>query len=312
MKYIKPAKLGRRVVALLFNLLILFTFAEGTFALATVPILGKHFGAEQLTRDITRLQLDSHLLVINNHTHSINARPEEEYPEAIYRYYVESDLATKPYSIDQYYDEILLRKSADTLFDFSTPVMTSTPWEVKVKQGKEADAKNFYKKAYQAAINDLEATTAFINLAKPLGDLQAQGHLITYAIFIFVFFLIIPSFTPHGATLGHLVMRLGFVTMYGFKMAKAHKPYRAVTSVLINFVGLFLLLPIISVVILTVRKDGRSLTDLAAGTLCVDTKESVIFNNIYEMEDFDAKRAVQGATIKKWRADVLKDEEEGD
>lgn len=308
MKHIQPPKLSRRIVALLFDLIVLLLLTEVAYFLVTTKILTNHLGGAELNDKITAVQKASNLYGIKEN--GLFEEPNsEKKPEALYKYYVESNLAPKQYTADLYYDEILKRTDESVnLFNWEVTISSQTPWLIEVAFGQEEAAETFYKTAWQKAAREFIDSETYSQYADPLLKLESEGHIITMAIFIFVVFLLIPSFTPHGATLGELLTQIGHVTMYGYKMSKGQKAYRAMTGILVNWIGLIFAVPIVSLVIMSVRKDGRTLTDLGAGSLTVDIKNSMIFNNITEEEEFNALLADQKAAIDDWHEENLSHE----
>lgn len=293
MKYIKLAGPFKRIIAAIIDALMIIFSATALFAAAGVPIVNHYFNGNALGDEVVVIQKQSQLFR-QTQVGMMSVYTSDDYDMAVYNYYVNSHISSQMYTSDQYYDHFLRRGQTDTLFDWAAGINAETPWEVPHLAQNSAKVQPFYKKLYQEAINDLETThVRYIEIRKQLETMQGAAQLISLVPFVLIFIVILPLFLKNGATLGKLTMRIGHANMYGYQATRGQQAFRGVTTILIDYVGLFLALPFISAVVMTIRKDRRSLTDLIAMTVTFDNRESVVFNSANDEQQFEAKRELK-------------------
>ena len=320
-KTVNQAKVSRRFFAAIIDVIL----ASLLFFILYTTVVDMAFNAavnlDALRLEYKDLSVQSHLYGIDEDTADLPLEEKvlvyldsTDYPEAVYRYYVDFKQTTsETHSTPEawYIANILKVGEEDSLFEltvnppaqplFASELTSETssestsendphegygfvPTGVKIKSDSSvAMLKNFYASAYMAAENDFNS-----------GDVQRQLNqyilyelVISIVISTSVFFLLIPSLLPHGQTLGKKLFSLGVTDISGYKVKYWQLFVRyfslLVLEILLSFVTSFLAL-FVSFTIAMFSKKGRALHDFVARTRVVDLKESTIYLNSEEEE----------------------------
>lgn len=330
-KTIKLAPNYKRLLAVIVDFLITAFIGLCLFAFVGVPITNYWFQGNDLIYESTKIQTDSYLF--HNKDGNIYLFPYNEenddtplgyIEEGLYRYYVESEISVQTGAhladADAYYDRILQRKilvngvltiNPDCLFDFEHG-MPLNPWDIPVKGSTTAEQrKNFYLDAYQRAIDDLEGHHLRLKeINQLLNDRMVIGIIVSFLVSLLFFQVAIPLILKNGATLGKRLFNLGTVNSLGYAMSKAHILFRNLAVIIFHYLFIFLAVPFVSLMFMFFRKDQRSLVDLFAATLVVDTKGSIIYKNANEEALAAEKIAEAKAQNRLLRAQFAQEEDE--
>lgn len=303
----RPVEPFRRFVSVVIDVLIVFFFGEMLFAYVAIPIINNYYQGTELGDRAYQIQLDSDLFTTDDDG-AISAYESDDYPMAVYRYYVVSGLASTPLTADEYYEQMLGRGSDSTLFDWSASIDPTTPWKISYTTSRSSEVESLYKTLYQDAINDLEDNNAeYKEINVKLGNRQDLGRLICLAPMILIAYVIIPPFMKNGATIGELSLGIAHTNALGYKITRGQSAFRGISFIIINYLGLFLGGPIISFIFVLARKDRRSLTDLLALTAMVDSRTSVIFASANEAEEFDSRIEAVQTNARNVRENAIKE-----
>lgn len=292
-KHIVLADTFRRLFSIIIDVAIVFFGAAMLFSYIAVPIVNQYYQGNELADQAYDIQISSGLFQGGEDSGGVIAYSEEEYPKAIYTYYVTSGLASTDYSSENYYINFLNKNAENTLFNWYVDIPDNEPWKVSYPDDKEAEVNALYKDLYQKAIDDLEINPTYSDLNNKLSNRQGAAHLISLVPMVLVVYILAPLLFKNGATLGEWSLGIAHANSLGYRMDKGQIVFRGLSFILINYIGLFLGGPIVSFAMAAIRKDRRSLTDLLALSITIDRRESLIFNDVNEEERFDKKIATQ-------------------
>lgn len=141
--------------------------------------------------------------------------------------------------------------------------------------------------AYYDAVAHFSAQPRFLELSAKLGMIRYLSFLPSFILSPFIFFFLIPVFVPNGKTIGKLLVKTAVLSKDGYKAKKLNivLHYACLTLVwellLLPNTGMgimsMMLVFLIDYMALILSKKNQSLHDKIAGTMGVNSKESVWF-----------------------------------
>jgi uncharacterized RDD family membrane protein YckC len=282
---IELASLLKRCTAAFIDVSIVIFFMLSLFSLAIVPIINGPIGGDDIVIPFRQIQFDSYLF-IPDEARGIKPVSEQQYPEAIYRYYVESEVAFTSYDKEEYYDEILKRNSEDNLFNFEGFIDEGEPWNVPFIDDNAQQVANLYELAYQTAINDLQSNPDYILLEKQLSRFLTIGFIIAFFTATIIYYVAIPLLTKHGQTFGKMLLGICLVNKLGYRVTKIQILYRGMCVIIFNLAGALIGLAFISFLMMGYSKKRISLPDFIAATQVIEKGRSLWFKNANEEDEY--------------------------
>ncbi len=191
-----------------------------------------------------------------------------------------------------------IEKDADKYFVLN--LETEDPYDVTLApdyQGELDNVKLAELKAYFAgeknqgvyyeAVTHFSAQPRFLELSAKLGMIRYISFLPSFILSPLIFFFLIPVFVPNGKTIGKLIAKTAVLSKDGYKAKKLNiiLHYACLTLVwellLLPNTGMgimsMMLIFLIDYMALILSKKNQSLHDKIAGTMGVNSKESVWF-----------------------------------
>jgi hypothetical protein len=144
-KHIVLADTFRRLFSIIIDVAIVFFGAAMLFSYIAVPIVNQYYQGNELADQAYDIQISSGLFQGGEDSGGVIAYSEEEYPKAIYTYYVTSGLASTDYSSEDYYINFLKKNAENTLFNWYVDIPDNEPWKVSYPDDKEAEVNALYK-----------------------------------------------------------------------------------------------------------------------------------------------------------------------
>lgn len=159
-----------------------------------------------------------------------------------------------------------------------------------------------YKKIYQAAYRDLENKDFFLEVSNK----YYMGFSIAASLSLFVSGLIVyvgfPLIFKNGRTIGKRILKLGLANYEGYKFHNIQLLMRFMpfgicslaimlpfwNSIAIIFLIVLIML-LVSFALMMASPKKASLHDFCARTIVIDTKTSILFNDIAEEEEYIAE-----------------------
>lgn len=173
----------------------------------------------------------------------------------------------------------------------AVPEAHHLPPGVAIKEGKSAEADQFFANLYTSARNDLNAQ-ADAQIINQKGSVAIILSLFGSSLIVYLLF---PLVFKHGATLGKKLLSLGIVNTYGYKAKWWQIIARYIAFFLLTFMldvffiffvgggGMLPIFTFISFTMATFGKKNRALHDFIAGTRPVHLKVAKIYPD-YESE----------------------------
>ncbi|MDY0214510.1 MAG: RDD family protein [Bacilli bacterium] len=248
-----------------------------------------------------------------------NLAPIEDktlFPRALYFFYVDEEGArTKEIhniapilktgsafnTADDYYEVIMLKGSAETLFDFSV-INSEEPWNIPSLSGKEAEVEAFYKAEIDKA-HDIINKNAYIN------DLIRKAELYTfyalggaYLLSVIILVIIVPMFIKGNVTLGKVITKTAVVNNLGYKTSFLQANMRNLAMFFFSYVFFFMPFMLISTFMFMLSKEKKSLFDFLTATRVADKNTSLIFTNAEEEAKYRKELAGRLIEVEKRKA----------
>lgn len=149
------------------------------------------------------------------------------------------------------------------------------------------DINKFNNRIYNQAVNafNLRPNMTIIN------KVNIQENIILMVLGSTVVFLVFPLFFKHGQTLGKKALKLGVTTRHGYTVTVPWLLLRYFAFLFINLLSNLLIpiiLPFISLTIMTFSKERRSAHDFIANTKVIDLQNSTVYKS--EAEFLEAQK----------------------
>lgn len=282
------APFSRRVgVAITDLFILLFTFLIfNTYILS--PIVASSTSYTKVTDEYKEVLLDSNLYILNDKGYQeiIKTYDEKTQTEKEFYLYIDSKLNKfyKGYNNDNIniktYNEA---KEESNLFNVDYTLKNDI---------KSEEAKTFFTNEYNEALrlfNNYDDN--YLDLARIITQYSIIIMISALTIASIILYLIIPLCMKNGETIGKKLFSIGLASAKdGFKVKK--------TQIIIRFLVFFLIeillsiftfgIPlIISFSMLAFNKNGYSLHDYFAATICVDRKNTIIYKDYKEFENHE-------------------------
>lgn len=287
---------GKRFLAGFLDFVIVVVLAIFLYVPATM--IGESAGYADTLTEIGLIAVYSGLFEVNEETGGIKqVVAEEKLPKALYTFYVDKKHPTsgelqRGYSpilkseasfntVDDYYDFVLLRGKAETIFDFTT-IDSETPWDVKAISGKENEVKTFYEKEILKAEGLLDRHERVVYLIRKAELMLFYMVAASYLISALLLIIILPMVLPNNVTLGKLITKTTVVNDLGFKTTFLQANMRNLAIFFFSFMFFFIPFLLISLFMMFLSKEGKSLFDRLTATRVADFKASLIFANVNE------------------------------
>jgi len=264
-----PAHVVKRTLAGLVDAAVLVFISLSIYAFISIPIVNQFANGNALAEALAQRQLASYLFVEDSNLY-LQPVSESQYPEAIYRYYVESDVTHDPMSTSAYYLRILKQGDATTLFDFSQPIDELTPWLVTPLLNQEDQVAAFYLTTYRAAVEAFENTPGMLAISQPLNQRLILSLVITFAVTGLGVYVLVPLLLAQGATLGQRLWRLFLVHSHGLSLRRSQIIIKGLATIIFLVFGVFFLLPFISYLLMLSNQKRQSIPDFFAVTMVVE------------------------------------------
>jgi uncharacterized RDD family membrane protein YckC len=264
-----PAHIVKRTLAGVIDAAVLIFLALTVYAFITIPIVNQFIQGNELTAALAEKQLASFLFVEDDNR-NIQPVTAGQYPEALYRYYVESNVSHLSLTKDGYYQQILKRGETDSLFDFSQAVDLTQPWLVPAANDQVNAIEKFYKDTYYATVDLFEATPAMQAISMPLNQRLLWSLVITFTFAGIGVYILMPLSFPQGATLGQRLWKIFLVHSEDLPLKQTQIVVKGLATLLFLVFGTFFLLPFISYIIMLNHKKRLSIPDFFAVTQVVE------------------------------------------
>lgn len=287
---------GKRFLAGFLDFVIVVVLAIFLYVPATM--IGENAGYAETLTEIGLIAVYSGLFEVNEETGGIKqVVAEEQLPKALYTFYVDKKHPTtgelqRGYSpilksdasfntADDYYDFVLLRGKAETIFDFST-IDSENPWDIKAISGKESAVKTFYEQEILKAEGLLDRHERVVFLIRKAERILFYMIAGSYLIATLLLIIILPMMLPNNVTLGKIITKTVVVNDLGFKTTFLQANMRNLAIFFFSFMFFFIPFLIISLFMMFLSKEGKSLYDRLTATRVADFKASLIFANVNE------------------------------
>ena len=287
---------GKRFLAGFLDFVIVVVLA--IFLYVPAQMIGEQAGYANTLTEIGLIAVYSGLFEVNHETGGIKQVTEEEQrPKALYTFYVDkintnTGALQRGYSpilrsgsefnsADDYYDSILLRGNDETLFDFTT-IDSEKPWDIPVIAGKEAAAKTFYENEILKAetlLDSHERVVFLIRKAERMLFYMIAGSYLLAAILLII---LLPLVLPNSVTLGKLITKSVVVNDLGFKTTFLQVNMRNLAIFFFSFIFFFVPFLLVSIFMMFLSKEGKSLFDRLSATRVADKNASLLFKDINE------------------------------
>jgi uncharacterized RDD family membrane protein YckC len=150
--------------------------------------------------------------------------------------------------------------------------------------------------AYYLAAQDLYQEDFFVALRQAYTRMDATYPLLVASpIVLLAFYLLVPLLFSHGETLGKKICHLAVINKMGFASSRSQIVLRQLPGIILAFLPFVFLSTIpaatlvlgaclLSYVVTLFTPEHKSLADYWAGTLVVDSKESLFYENLEAQE----------------------------
>jgi hypothetical protein len=294
---------------------------------ATVPIANR-IGLNDAGLRINFMTNDCGLYELSDQGTYYLISNEALYPEALYRYYVgfppKEELGSETYSgvtryssgtlsprlgeeekntAELYYQKILHKGEVDCLFDFSVPINELTPWKVSFSTENKKAVSDLYKEEFAKAHQSFLQNKELIAVSNKALSYYFIALLIGFYVSAFILISIVPLFIKNGRTLGMLITQSHLANIYGYKVSKPQVFLRQFSAFLLYYLLFFLPVHVVSMVMIFVNKNRRSLVDLIAATDVYDN-DFLIYKDANEQYEYNVKLAKILAAQNKRRREI--------
>lgn len=308
MKQIFLAKKGKRILARLIDLIILFF---STFLLFFTLIYPNTFNKEQFNKnsiEIIEYFKDSELFIVDdngnysakstlasfkkiddlyNNDLSFNNKEYKNVSltKSLYDFYT---IKYKEYggvanlNNSQYENEVLLINNSESnikSYDFNSHTLKM------IDSSKEDVTLTYFLNKYESTCKNMIKNSKINDLTNENQKLiftALSGLLPTLFVFAFIYEFIIPCFSKYGETIGKHIFKIGLVNKDGYEIKKYQLFIRFLAYYFmdillsaITFGGVF----IITYTMMLFTKKRRCIHDFISGTVVINTVNSIIFKN---------------------------------
>lgn len=220
-----------------------------------------------------------------------------------------SEVTPQEYFVPEWYNKTILNIANDPdaegdkgLFTYVKVdgVYDKTQVGVKKESTSEDDANKYlyecYRNAYQ---NDFESISYYADWNISLSRYYTVEFVSSAVIAIIITYIIIPYILKNGQTAGKKAFGLGLASTDGYAYNSKKLPLRAIPVILLNLAflipvwnSIFVLMLVILIIFLVsfalsmASPLKKSLHDYPAGSIVIDLKTSIIFNNEMEEEEY--------------------------
>jgi uncharacterized RDD family membrane protein YckC len=260
------ASIVKRTLSGLIDGFLLILISLSFFAFVAIPVVNEYVGGNNLTTELSRFQLDSFLFYENDQGFILPIS-KDQMPEGIFRFYVESNINGNQITKDTYYEQILNRDQVNCLFDFSQPINDLTPWLVQPKISAIEQTEPFYLAAYQVAILNLESMPEIKMINDQLNRRLLGALSISFFLIGILLYITIPLTFIKQSTIGQKIFGLYLVDIQGEKPKQIQIIVKGLTTILFLVLGLFLLIPFFSYILMIFHPKRISIPDFFAVTL---------------------------------------------
>jgi uncharacterized RDD family membrane protein YckC len=303
---IVPANLAKRSGAAILDFLMTLLLWVTPITFVVSPIYDQMYGTTAIQQDHVAIQLDSHLYIEDPDTTVVTYVALADIPDAIYDYYSDFRVGktyleeTDPFVFsNEWYNESVLNigssdEAITIYFEYDVdglgnpdPSKVGVPLDTATTE--ELDA--FYKAAYQTAQLDLANYGPYAELAEQISFYSIQILAISGAVSVLIFYLFFPLIFKNGQTLSKKMFGIGVISKHGYKMklwqlfARFGVFALEIVLSIYTIMGAFL----ISYTLMIFTKKNQSAHDFIAATRVVNLKQSLIFNNQIEAEEYEAR-----------------------
>ena len=300
MKKIVRASMGKRLLAIVIDILTSGIIALFIYQAVIHPIWYNHMGGEAINQTLNDIQLDSHLYTLDDNEQVVEVT-SSSYPESVRYFYLESTLFSfentemyheTDHPTFDYYVDILYRGVEDTdtskgtLFVFSESVDPLTE-EVTVSYLPRADVTPtelalFWQNTYQVAKQHLTYAPSYFAARLAIANFifYAMGGAFLFSSAIFV--LGFSYFFGDGRSFGKYILGLGLINREGYQVSKGSVLLRYLVFSIVEMIFSFRLyfIPLfISSAIMTLDRHQSALHDRLARTVVIDWQKSFIFKS---------------------------------
>ncbi len=308
---VHQAGVGKRVLAFVFDTVLVIATTVLTQSLITLPIAKAVFDVDQYTANyVTRLK-ESHLYVQDsngvlyeltsmyeslNESEETSVKAFDYFDPAFTSFYTDfaatDDEGNTLIDISEYYTAI---SSNVLLFNTAGNIGEGTFTYSPVSEYNESDMYTFMSNFYTVAkttLHEKDVTTMNSVLKYTLNEFITLG--ISTFIPLLIYFLILPLCLPNRNTLGQMLLRIGVASRgQGFRAKR--------TQVLIRFVVFFLAEIVFSVILFTIptflsltfmifSKEHTSFHDYLSATICVDLNKGKLYK---DADDYLKSNAIE-------------------
>jgi hypothetical protein len=263
------AHIVKRTLAGLFDAFLLGFISLSIYAFISIPIVNQFANGNMLAEALAQRQLLSYLFVEDSNFY-IQPVSQEQYSEAIYRYYVESSVTHEPMTTSEYYLRILKQGDATTHFDFFQSIDPSRPWSVSLLPNQTELVAKFYITKYRIAVEAFENTPAMLAISQPLNQRLIISLFITFALTGFGVYILMPLWLANGATLGQRSLGLFLVSSHETSLQRSQIIIKGLATIFFLVFGLFFLIPFVSYVLMLFNPKRQSIPDYFAVTMVVE------------------------------------------
>ena len=320
MKQILLAKKGKRILARFIDLIILFGATIFTFFPFIYPHVFNKTEFDNNSREIVTLYENSDLFFVDkkgnysakstigtykkvgdlySSTLTFNGTKYENVSLAktLYEYYTirYSDFGgNSNYNLSSYKKDILkVGNEESNIKEYDSSLHTFT----LIDESKETITINYFLNTFDTACKNMISNSKVNELTNKNQTLMLSALsyiLIVLAIYSFIFEFLIPLFSPQSKTIGKHILKLGLVNINGYEFKKSKLIIRwlvyLIVEVILSFAtfgGVFL----ITYTMMLFTKKRRCIHDFCAGSVVIDSSNSIIFKNEKEEAYFLNRKA---------------------
>jgi hypothetical protein len=267
------ASIVKRTLSGLIDGFLLVLSSLSFFSFVSIPIVNEYLGGNILTSELSNFQLDSYLFIENDQGFILPII-KDQFPEGIFRFYVESTIHDNQLTKESFYEQILNRDQVNCLFDFTQPIDDLTPWLVQPKTSAIEQIETFYLAAYQVAIYSLENIPEIKSINDQLNLRLIGASSASFFLVGILIYIIIPLKFIKRSTIGQKILGLYLVDIEGNLAKPIQIVIKGLTTILFLVLGLFLLIPFFSYLLMIFHPKRISIPDFFAVTLVFQKNRS--------------------------------------
>ncbi len=314
-----------RVFATIIDILSVFILTTIVAASAGFPIANA-VGLSESSHLLTIMLYQSGLYEFDDNDSLVQIDEASKFPKALYLFYVDVPLSedadivrgysplldeSKTYNdAEAYYTYILGKGSDETPFDFSMPIDGETPWIITVKSGHEDAAKSLYFTEMKTSFDILFANEDVIEMNNKANTMLYATVALSFLVSAFLLITVFPLLMRDGTTLGKLMTGTTLANKLGYKLSKPQAFLRGFMGFLIYYALFILPIGFVSLLMIALRKDQRSLVDMIAGTVSLDKKASVVYKDAAEEKYYHIRLAKELVKNRRRREQLQSEEDE--